>query len=125
MSMSMANLGPVVDQFIGFYYPTFATSRAALSILYRDTSLLSWEGSQFRGSAAIIEKLASLPFQSVSHRVATQDFQPGNDYFLITITGQLLVDGESNPQFFAQTFVLKSDAGVFYISNEVFRLVYG
>jgi hypothetical protein len=87
--------------------------------------MLSFEGQPFQGGQAIVEKLASLPFQKVQHKVSTVDVQPSstaNTSILVFVTGQLLVDEETNPQFFSQVFQLLSDNGNWYVFNDIFRL---
>jgi hypothetical protein len=56
--------------------------------------MLSFEGQQFQGASNISEKLVSLPFQKVAHRISTVDAQPSNpngQSIVVTVTGQLLV----------------------------------
>ncbi|KAF9276475.1 Nuclear transport factor 2 [Mortierella antarctica] len=120
--MSYEQIG---DQFVDFYYQTFDSNRAGLAPLYRDTSMLSFEGSQTAGAAAIGTKLAGLPFTSVAHRIVTKDSQPVGSDIVVLVTGQLLIDGESNAQQFSQTFYLKNEGGNYFIQNDVFRLIYG
>ncbi|KAF9149433.1 Nuclear transport factor 2 [Mortierella sp. AD010] len=121
----MADINAVAAQFTDFYYQTFDASRQGLGPLYRPTSMLSFEGAQTLGVEAIVEKLASLPLDGLRHQVATKDAQPCEGGILINVTGQLLAGGESNPQFFCQTFLLKPDGGSYYVQNDIFRLVYG
>ncbi|KAJ1944912.1 Nuclear transport factor 2, partial [Kickxella alabastrina] len=62
----------------------------------------------------------------VQHKITTVDAQqslPGVNAILILVTGQLLVDEETNPQQFSQTFQLVENEG-FFIYNDVFRLNY-
>lgn len=66
----------------------------------------------------------------MQHKVNTIDVQPSNPQspgaaILIFVTGQLLIDDESNPQFFSQVFQLYSDAGNWFVYNDIFRLVLG
>lgn len=87
--------------------------------------MLTFEGQQFQGGDGIVAKLSGLPFQKVAHRVVSVDVQPSSptaNSILIFVTGQLLIDEESNPQFFSQTFQLFADAGSWYIFNDIFRL---
>ncbi|KAG0326036.1 Nuclear transport factor 2 [Dissophora globulifera] len=121
----MAEATAIAQQFTEYYYSTFDTNRSGLQPLYRETSVLTWEGAAIQGGKAIVDKLVSLPFTSVQHRVSTQDAQPVGDMLVIAVTGQLLIDGEQNPQFFTQTFVLRRDDAGFYVQNDFFRLVYG
>ncbi|KAF9549139.1 Nuclear transport factor 2 [Mortierella hygrophila] len=121
----MADIDTIGSQFTEFYYKTFDSGRNQLGPLYRPTSMMSFEGGQTLGSAAIVEKLSALPLDGLVHKISTQDVQPLVDGLLITVTGQLLAGGETNPQFFTQTFHLKPENGSFYIQNDIFRLVYG
>ncbi|KDN53288.1 nuclear transport factor 2 [Tilletiaria anomala UBC 951] len=118
----------VADQFVKFYYSQFDSARDQLASLYRDHSMLTFEGSQTQGAAAITEKLKSLPFQQVKHQVDTKDVQPtGADgtSLVVQVTGKLLVDDSPAPLQFTQTFTLNPEGGSFYVFNDIFRLVYG
>ncbi|KAH7049013.1 nuclear transport factor Nxt2 [Linnemannia elongata] len=121
----MADINAIGAQFTEFYYKTFDSGRNQLGALYRPTSMLSFEGAQTLGDAAIVEKLTGLPLDGLVHKISTQDVQPLDGGLLITVTGQLLAGGETNAQFFTQTFHLKPDAGSYYVQNDIFRLVYG
>ncbi|KAL2008024.1 hypothetical protein VTN00DRAFT_8006 [Thermoascus crustaceus] len=123
----MADYKAVGEQFVNFYYQTFDTDRKNLAGLYRDHSMLTFEGSASQGTAAILEKLTNLPFQKVAHKVSTFDAQPSNEVggILVTVTGVLLVDEEQNPHSYTQTFQLIPDQGSYFVLNDVFRLVYG
>ncbi|MFE1790880.1 nuclear transport factor 2 family protein [Streptomyces sp. NPDC059525] len=119
------DINTIADQFVAYYYQTFDSGRGNLAPLYRPTSLLSFEGSQTIGDSAIVEKLASMPLDGLRHLIATQDAQPVDGGILILVSGQLLAAGETNPQFFTQTFLLRPDGDSYYIQNDIFRLVYG
>ncbi|KAJ1928531.1 Nuclear transport factor 2 [Tieghemiomyces parasiticus] len=124
----MADINTVARSFADYYYGIFDKDRSQLAPLYRDASMLTFEGQQFLGAKAVVEKLASLPFQAVRHRVSTVDAQPANPQgssIIVSVTGQLLVDEESNPQQFSQTFQLISEAGSYWVYNDIFRLNYG
>ncbi|XAO26950.1 hypothetical protein I312_105791 [Cryptococcus bacillisporus CA1280] len=118
----------IAHQFTEFYYQQFDSDRKGLASLYRDTSMLTWESSQIQGTAAITEKLVSLPFQKVQHKVVTIDAQPSSHQvasFIVLVTGQLLVDDGQNPLQFTQVFHLIPDGGSYFVFNDVFRLNYG
>ncbi|KAI8924709.1 hypothetical protein BC831DRAFT_464078 [Entophlyctis helioformis] len=124
----MSDIQAIAKSFVDFYYSTFDANRAQLVPLYRDMSMLSFEGQQFQGSKLIVEKLQSLPFQRVQHQVVTIDAQPSNPQggtILVMVTGRLLVDEEQNPQQFSQSFQLVPEGGSYFIFNDVFRLNYG
>ncbi|KAJ2514411.1 Nuclear transport factor 2 [Coemansia sp. RSA 2049] len=122
----MSDFDAIGKQFVDFYYQTFDSNRSGLASLYRDVSMMTWEGSQFRGSENILEKIVSLPFQRVAHKLTTIDVQPSLPNVkaaIIVVTGQLLVDEETKPQQYTQMFQLVEDNG-YFIYNDVFRLNY-
>lgn len=56
--------------------------------------MLTFEGTQTLGTAAIVEKLVNLPFQNVQHKVTTKDAQPSSGTvasLLVNVTGLLVV----------------------------------
>ncbi|KAI8385023.1 uncharacterized protein BYT42DRAFT_564439 [Radiomyces spectabilis] len=123
----MSDMNTVAKAFTDFYYETFDGGRQNLASLYRESSMLTFEGAQFVGANAIVEKLVSLPFQKVLHRVSTFDAQPSapnSSNLLVTVTGQLLIDDEQNPQMFSQTFQLIAENRTYWVYNDIFRLNY-
>ncbi|KAF8509560.1 nuclear transport factor 2 [Gautieria morchelliformis] len=124
----MADINAISKQFTEFYYTTFDSNRASLAPLYRETSMLSWEGSPFQGVSSITEKLVNLPFAKVAHQVSTVDTQPSSatsSDLVVLVTGRLTVDDSQNPIQFTQLFHLIADGQSFYVLNDVFRLIYG
>ncbi|KAI5899292.1 nuclear transport factor 2 [Schizophyllum commune H4-8] len=124
----MADVNAVGQQFVQFYYQTFDTDRAALQSLYRDSSMLTFEGAPIQGAAAIAAKLTSLPFSRVQHKITTLDAQPSSptvQSILVNVTGMLIVDDSQNPLQFSQVFQLLPEAGTYYVFNDIFRLNYG
>lgn len=89
--------------------------------------MLTFETSQVQGAKDIIEKLTSLPFQKVAHRITTLDAQPAstNGDVIVMVTGELLIDEEQNPQRYSQVFHLIPDGGSYFVFNDIFRLVLG
>ncbi|GAC94158.1 hypothetical protein PHSY_001727 [Pseudozyma hubeiensis SY62] len=116
----------IAQEFTDFYYSTFDSDRNALVNLYRANSMLTFEGSQVQGAPAIVEKLTSLPFQKVQHKVETRDAQPTGDgnSLVVLVTGTLAVDDGANPLKFSQAFTLNPENGSFYVFNDVFRYVH-
>ncbi|MEE6464729.1 hypothetical protein FKM82_006337 [Ascaphus truei] len=117
---------PVWEQvgstFIQLYYQHFDGTREQLHSLYADDSCLSWEGQKFRGKAAILEKLVTLPFKKIQHSITAQDHQPApHDCILTMVVGQLKVDDDP-VMGFNQLFVLKSLGGKWACTNDIFRL---
>lgn len=88
--------------------------------------MLTFETSQLQGAKDIVEKLVSLPFQKVAHRVSTLDAQPSspNGEILVMVTGELLIDEEQNPQRYSQVFHLKPEGNSYFVFNDIFRLNY-
>ncbi|KDE06949.1 nuclear transport factor 2 [Microbotryum lychnidis-dioicae p1A1 Lamole] len=124
----MADINAIAKQFTDFYYQTFDSNRSGLAPLYRDHSMLSFEGQPTSGATAIVEKLVGLPFQTVQHRITTMDAQPASQTeasMIVLVTGQLITGDEANALSFSQTFHLKPADGSYYVYNDVFRLVYG
>ncbi|KAJ2744185.1 Nuclear transport factor 2 [Coemansia sp. BCRC 34301] len=122
----MSNINDIAKQFVEYYYRAFDSDRNSLAALYRDMSMMSWEGTQIRGSKGIVEKIVSLPFKRVAHKVTTIDTQPSLpnvNAVVIVVTGQLLVDEETKPQQYTQMFQLVEENG-FFIYNDIFRLNY-
>ncbi|KAF9533512.1 nuclear transport factor 2 [Crepidotus variabilis] len=120
-----ADIVAIAKQFTDFYYSTFDTNRASLGSLYRDTSMLTWEGQPIQGRDSISEKLTSLPFASVQHKVTTSDVQPIQNGIVVYVTGLLVVDDSTNPLQFGQVFNLTQEGDSFFIQNDIFRLNYG
>ncbi|ESK94268.1 nuclear transport factor 2 [Moniliophthora roreri MCA 2997] len=124
----MADINSIATQFTNFYYQTFDSNRANLSSLYRPESMLSWEGTPIQGVQAIVEKLTTLPFEKVQHKVLTRDAQPSSPSvasLICSVTGLLIVDDSPNPLQFSQVFHLIPDGGSYYVLNDIFRLNYG
>lgn len=114
-------------KFTEYYYNAFDSDRNSLKTLYRDTSMLTFEGTQQIGVNAIVEKLVNLPFQKVQHKVTTRDAQPSSGTvasLLVSVTGLLVVDDSPNPLQFSQVFHLMPDGGTYYVLNDIFRLNY-
>ncbi|KAJ7349085.1 hypothetical protein DFH08DRAFT_135186 [Mycena albidolilacea] len=122
-----ANIDAVATQFVEFYYKTFDSDRTQLTSLYRDGSMLTFEGAQIAGATSITDKLVNLPFQKVLHKVTTKDAQPSSSSvasLLVSVTGLLVVDDSPNPLQFSQIFHLMPEGGSYYVFNDIFRLNY-
>jgi len=109
------------------YYNQFdssAESRATLQCFYHaEHSLMSFEGVQVQGSVAIMEKIKAFSFQSIRRVITAVDCQPTFDGgVIVNVLGQLQMD-QDPAHGFTQTFVLKPQAGSFFIQHDMFRLV--
>ncbi|XP_029464690.1 nuclear transport factor 2 isoform X2 [Rhinatrema bivittatum] len=135
------------SSFVQHYYQLFDCDRTLLGAIYIDASCLTWEGQQYQGKAAIVEKLSNLPFQKIQHSITAQDHQPTPDSCILSmVVGQLkplsstfhycmnktkarkdqfymeLQADDDQILGFQQTFLLKSFNDAWVCTNEVFRL---
>uniref|UniRef100_A0A8C5FNA1 NTF2-related export protein n=1 Tax=Gadus morhua TaxID=8049 RepID=A0A8C5FNA1_GADMO len=87
-----------------------------------DASCLTWEGQQFQGKRAIVEKLSSLPFTKIAHSITAQDHQPTPDCCILSmVVGQLKADDDPIMGFH-QSFILKNINDAWVCTNDMFRL---
>jgi hypothetical protein len=123
----MANIQQIGEAFVRHYYAVFDSNRAGLQGLYREQSLLSFEGEGIMGAANIAAKLQALPAK-VAHSIKSLDVHPsGAETILIAVNGDLKID-EDNPIKFCQFFhLIPTDANKtdFWVHNDIFRLNYG
>jgi len=126
MTEALIKLG---NDFAGFYYANFG-NRTALSALYQDHSMLTWEGSPFQGVKNIMDKFESMGM--VQCVPTTIDVQPtvgpaGQTASLVFVCGTLALGGEvDKPMKFCHIFNLFPTAnGGLYVFNEIFRLNIG
>ena len=87
--------------------------------------MMTFEGQQFQGPQAIIEKRKMAG--TVKHEVKSMDVQPSNNpnAIVIFVTGSIKIGGD-NPLHFCEFFQLVSTApGQYYVHNDIFRLNYG
>jgi hypothetical protein len=125
----MADINAIAKQFTDLYYTTFDSDRqgSVMKGLYRDHSMLTFEGEAFQGAAPILERLQRAP-EKVQHKVTTLDAQPSSPNvasLLVSVTGVLLVEGEEHPINFSQVFQLVPEGSMYYVFNDIFRLNYG
>uniref|UniRef100_A0A8C4S3N1 Nuclear transport factor 2 n=1 Tax=Erpetoichthys calabaricus TaxID=27687 RepID=A0A8C4S3N1_ERPCA len=108
--------------FVQHYYQLFDTNRPQLESIYTEESCLTWEGEQFHGKTAIIQKISSLPFHKIAHSITAQDHQPTPDSCILSmVVGQLKAD-DDQVLGFHQSFLLKGFNNAWVCTNEVFRL---
>nr|CAB3457526.1 unnamed protein product [Digitaria exilis] len=115
----------VVKAFVDHYYATFDNNRAELAGLYRDCSMLTFEGQKIQGGQNITAKLTSLPFATCKHQISTLDCQPSAGGVLVFVSGALQVNDEKHLLRFSQSFhLMPVETGIFYVQNDIFRLIY-
>ncbi|KAG0163811.1 Nuclear transport factor 2 [Apophysomyces sp. BC1015] len=119
----MAEISTIAQQFTYFYNSTFDKNRKCLASLYRDQSMLTFEGQKVSGVRNIVEKLVSLPFAKCTHKVETIDTQPSKTYrsIIICVNGLFLIDGEQHAKVFYQSFLLIPCGDSFYVFNDIFQ----
>ncbi|XP_042432864.1 nuclear transport factor 2B-like [Zingiber officinale] len=113
--------------FVEHYYRTFHRNPQALGGLCLDYSMLTIEGENIQGAAAIVAKIASHPFQQCAHAISTVDCQPSGHPggVLVFVSGSLQLGGEQHPRKFSQMFhLILTPQGSFYVLNDIFRLNY-
>ncbi|KAG7229804.1 hypothetical protein INR49_012453 [Caranx melampygus] len=110
------------SSFVQHYYQMFDSDRSQLGSIYIDASCLTWEGQQFQGKRAIVEKLSSLPFTKIAHSITAQDHQPTPDCCILSmVVGQLKADDDP-VMGFHQSFILKNINDAWVCTNDMFRL---
>eukprot|EP00043_Microstomoeca_roanoka_P019127 m.211796 g.211796 ORF g.211796 m.211796 type:complete len:126 (+) comp16942_c5_seq1:1017-1394(+) len=109
--------------FAEHYYSVFQSDREQLYTLYQDDSLLSFEGSQIQGQAAIAEKFKTLSFQSIQFSCTAIDCQPRTDgTIFVFVIGQIQTDDDPLKGFSQGFVIAPTPEGSFYIQNDCFRL---
>jgi len=115
----------IAGAFMNHYYTTYDTNPDGLAGLYLPNASLHFEGQQFDGPAAIVEKHKVVG--QVTHQIQTLELQQqsiGGNAACIFVTGRLSIGGD-NPLQFAQFFQLVGDAnGDYALLNDMFRLIY-
>uniref|UniRef100_A0A8C5PGP9 Nuclear transport factor 2 n=1 Tax=Leptobrachium leishanense TaxID=445787 RepID=A0A8C5PGP9_9ANUR len=110
------------SSFVQHYYQLFDNNRCHLGAIYIDSSCLTWEGQQFHGKEAIVEKITMLPFQKIQHSITSQDHQPTTDGCILSmVVGQLKAD-DDQIMGFHQVFLLKNISDAWVCTNDMFRL---
>jgi len=120
--MSAQQIG---EQFLSFYYNAYKTGQRGdqLQSLYAPDSQMTFEGDLRSGTEAIKQKLNSLTFQSIDHKITTMDVQAiDNETLLIMVVGMLKTDNDP-PHAFSQNFVIKAHQGGYYVKSEIFRMI--
>ncbi|GHP12169.1 hypothetical protein PPROV_001089700 [Pycnococcus provasolii] len=122
------NFEEVSKAFTQHFYMTFDTNREGLASLYTDQSLMTYEGTQIMGQAAIMNKYRSLGFNQAKHNIKTQDAHPNPlqpNAVIVFVTGDLQIEGQEYPMKFAEVFHLVQTGASFIIANHIFRLNIG
>ncbi|XP_059974359.1 nuclear transport factor 2-like [Mesoplodon densirostris] len=117
---------PVWEQtgssFIQHYYQLFDNDRTQPGASYIDATCLTWEGQQFQGKAATVEKLSSLLFQKIQDSITAQDHQPRPDSCIISMVVDQFKADEDPVMGFHQMLPLKNINDAWVCTNDMFRL---
>eukprot|EP01103_Thecamoeba_quadrilineata_P015549 TRINITY_DN4952_c0_g1_i2.p1 TRINITY_DN4952_c0_g1~~TRINITY_DN4952_c0_g1_i2.p1 ORF type:complete len:121 (-),score=3.70 TRINITY_DN4952_c0_g1_i2:111-473(-) len=110
------------SSFVTQYYAMMDTNRDMLRGLYRQGSMLSFEGQQFMHPDSIMGKLTAIP-KNTKHKITRMDVQATSSGVLIFVLGLLSID-DDNPLPYSEAFHLQpipEQQGAAYILNDVFR----
>ncbi|XP_010024852.2 nuclear transport factor 2B [Eucalyptus grandis] len=111
-------------RFMVNYYRTFDTNRAGLVNLYREESVLNFDGREIKGKEAILAKLTSLP--QCHHEIAEFKCMPyRTGSVLISVYGETWVGGQNvmaDALTSNQTFLLMpAPEGSFCVGTQIWR----
>jgi len=112
--------------FIDQYYRFLADSNCRdLRMLYREISMMVFEGMQFEGVNAIIAKLKRLQADRVMVDIKScWSMRLGENAFLTQITGQVANASEEYPSIYDQAvIVVRESNGSYFVLYDVFRVV--
>jgi len=119
----------IAKSFVEFFYNKFDNDRKGLNDLYKNNSMLSYEGDGYQGQQKIMDKLTNgVKYKKIQHFPKTLDVQPSaGTGLLVMVTGTLKVDDENNQVMYTELFhLVPSDQTCqsWWIHNDVFRLCY-
>jgi hypothetical protein len=90
--------------------------------------MLTFEGQEFAGPAAIMGKLGALPAEIAYVGAPTLEVQPSpgpaGTGVIVFVTGKIQIGGPNALQF-TEVFQVMAKGGQHYIHNQMMRLVYG
>jgi len=116
----------IAKQFLQVYYGNYKSPQRGNSLanLYGADSQMTFEGDLRQGKEEIQEKLNSLRFVNIEHKITTMDHQLIDDETLLIMVVGMLKTDEDPPHAFSHNFVLKAAGPAnFYVKGEMFRMV--
>jgi len=121
--MAETNPDEAVVAFVKHYYSTFDKNRPGMAELYRENSMMTFEGKKINGLQNIVNMFNSLPFPVCHHDISTVDCQPYGPAggVLAFVTGILNIPGQERPVKFSEMFNLIPIQDTFYVSNAIVR----
>ncbi|GAA5062219.1 nuclear transport factor 2 family protein [Streptomyces similanensis] len=117
-----ADVDNIAKQFADHFYSTFDTASVGLEPLYREASMLTWDGSPSLGSVEIMKVLPAAFKGGVTHQVDAIDAQPASQNaaaILVQVTGSFTNAGTARK--FTEAFQLLPDGSSYYIHNHIRR----
>ncbi|XP_030463200.2 nuclear transport factor 2B-like [Syzygium oleosum] len=110
------------QRFLENYYRTFDANRADMANLYREESVMIFDGRKLQGKEAILAELTSL--QQCRHQILTIGCQPtflGSSDLVGMVSGNIWLDGKQYARLFNEAFMLlPTPEGSFYVSRGTF-----
>lgn len=115
------------EQFAQVYYRCVAANREALTAVYRDNSLCTWNKEQLFGTAAILARINNLSFsQGTEFQVTEIECHPTTaNTILVVVLGKIKQPDEAHPLQFMDTFNLEQDAAGYFVANQIFKVLGG
>lgn len=71
----MSSLEGIAKQFLEAYYTTIMQNKMNLLNFYAESSIMTYNGSLFKGIKEITEKIESFGFQKIQYQLDNQDVQ--------------------------------------------------
>jgi NTF2-related export protein 1/2 len=116
------------------FYEIFDSKRAEIHRVYREQSIVCWNGRPLGGLSTIVNFFQSLP--TTQHVIESFDCQlmpiPGQDALnsiMIEVVGKVSY-AKGKPQSFSQTFILTRDpiANIdggrqYFVASDIFRFI--
>ena len=65
----------IAKQFLQAYYTAIMQNKITLLNFYSDQSIMTYNGSAFKGLKEITEKIESFSFQTIQYQIDNQDVQ--------------------------------------------------
>ena len=113
----------IVTDFLNAFYKMMMEDRMSILPIYRNSSLLTYNGGNHAGVESIKKHLEGLSFKKISYNFDDYDAQPlHGGGILIVVAGELCMD-DSDRFKFNQTFVLMPEGETWFIQNDVLKII--
>ncbi len=114
----------IAEQFCMVFYPTYDNALDTLGHFFSTHAAITYLDSEVQGFNALRNKMQQHGIYNVLHQNCHANTQPINDHtLLITVTGQLRINGVHILHQFTETIILQRDhQNRFIITNLTFVL---